>query len=55
MGEGGGQRVLPIPFYLLELLVGLVQAFVFMLLTAVYTGVICMHDDERTEGSIIRM
>jgi F-type H+-transporting ATPase subunit a len=38
--------VLPIPFYLLELLVGFVQAVVFMLLTAVFTGVICMHDDD---------
>jgi F-type H+-transporting ATPase subunit a len=38
--------VLPIPFYLLELLVGFVQAIVFMLLTAVFTGVICMHDDD---------
>jgi F-type H+-transporting ATPase subunit a len=38
--------LLPIPFYLLELLVGFVQAIVFMLLTAVFTGVICMHDDD---------
>jgi F-type H+-transporting ATPase subunit a len=38
--------VLPIPFYLLELLVGFVQAIVFMLLTAVFTGVICMHDED---------
>ena len=37
--------VLPIPFYFMELLVGLVQALVFMLLTAVFTGVICMHDE----------
>ena len=29
--------LLPIPFYFLELLVGLVQAMVFMLLTAVFT------------------
>lgn len=38
--------ILPIPFYFLELLVGLVQALVFMLLTAVFTMLICMHDDE---------
>jgi F-type H+-transporting ATPase subunit a len=38
--------VLPIPFYFMELLVGIVQALVFMLLTAVFTGVICMHDEE---------
>jgi F-type H+-transporting ATPase subunit a len=36
--------LLPIPFYLLELLVGLVQALVFMLLTAVFTMLICQHE-----------
>ena len=30
----------------MELLVGLVQALVFMLLTAVFTMLICMHDDD---------
>jgi F-type H+-transporting ATPase subunit a len=34
-----------IPFYFLELLVGLVQALVFMLLTAVFTLLICQHED----------
>lgn len=38
--------LLPIPFYFLELLVGLVQALVFMLLTAVFTLLICQHDDD---------
>jgi F-type H+-transporting ATPase subunit a len=38
--------LLPIPFYFLELLVGVVQALVFMLLTAVFTMLICMHDEE---------
>jgi F-type H+-transporting ATPase subunit a len=42
--------LLPIPFYLLELLVGFVQAIVFMLLTAVFTGVICMHDEEQAKA-----
>lgn len=37
--------LLPIPFYLMELLVGVVQAIVFMLLTAGFTAVICMHED----------
>jgi F-type H+-transporting ATPase subunit a len=41
--------LLPVPFYFLELLVGFVQAIVFMLLTAVFTGVICLHDDEAHE------
>jgi len=35
-----------IPFYLLELLVGLVQALVFMLLTAVFTLLICQHHEQ---------
>jgi F-type H+-transporting ATPase subunit a len=38
--------LLPVPFYFLELLVGLVQALVFMLLTAVFTLLICQHEDE---------
>ena len=37
---------LPIPFYFMELLVGFVQALVFMLLTAVFTMLICAHDEE---------
>jgi F-type H+-transporting ATPase subunit a len=38
--------LLPIPFYFLELLVGLVQALVFMLLTAVFTLLICQQEEE---------
>jgi F-type H+-transporting ATPase subunit a len=38
--------LLPVPFYFMELLVGVVQALVFTLLTAVFTMLICMHDDE---------
>jgi F-type H+-transporting ATPase subunit a len=38
--------LLPVPFYFLELLVGLVQAFVFMLLTTVFTALICTHEEE---------
>jgi F-type H+-transporting ATPase subunit a len=38
--------LLPIPFYFLELLVGLVQALVFMLLTAVFTLLICQREQE---------
>ena len=37
--------LLPIPFYFMELLVGLVQALVFMLLTAVFTLLMCQHED----------
>ena len=35
-----------LPFYLLETLVGLIQALVFVLLTAVYIGLICNHEEE---------
>lgn len=38
--------VVPVPFYFLELLIGLVQALVFTLLAAVYIGLICNHGDE---------
>jgi F-type H+-transporting ATPase subunit a len=38
--------LLPIPFYFLELLMGLVQALVFMLLTAVFTLLICQHEEQ---------
>lgn len=38
--------VVPVPFYFLELLIGLVQALVFTLLTAVYIGLICNHGDD---------
>jgi len=40
--------LLPIPFYFLELLVGLVQALVFMLLTAVFTLLMCQPHEEPT-------
>jgi F-type H+-transporting ATPase subunit a len=37
--------LIPIPFYFLEVLVALVQALVFMLLTAVFTLLICQHEE----------
>ena len=37
--------LLPVPFYFMELMVGLVQALVFMLLTAVFTLLICHHEE----------
>ncbi len=37
--------LIPVPFYFMELLVGLVQALVFMLLTAVFTLLICQHEE----------
>jgi F-type H+-transporting ATPase subunit a len=38
--------LISVPFYFLELLVGLVQALVFMLLTAVFTLLICQHEEK---------
>ena len=35
----------------MELLVGLVQAMVFMLLTAVFTLLICQHHEERRRSA----
>jgi F-type H+-transporting ATPase subunit a len=35
-----------VPFYFLELLVGVVQALVFMLLTAVFTLLMCQHHEK---------
>jgi F-type H+-transporting ATPase subunit a len=43
--------LIPIPFYLLEVLVGLIQALVFMLLTAVFTLQVCMHDEDEQKHS----
>jgi F-type H+-transporting ATPase subunit a len=43
--------LLPVPFYFLELLVGLVQALVFMLLTAVFTLLICQHEEHPSAAS----
>lgn len=37
--------ILPVPFYFMEVLIGLVQALVFMLLISVYLGLICNHDE----------
>lgn len=38
--------VVPVPFYMLEVLIGFVQALVFTLLVAVYIGLICNHESE---------
>jgi F-type H+-transporting ATPase subunit a len=37
--------LLPVPFYLMEVLVGLIQALVFMLLSSVFVMLICSHED----------
>ena len=42
--------ILPIPFYFLEVLVGFVQALVFMLLTAVFTMLIAEHQEGPEHG-----
>jgi len=38
--------LLPLPFYFYELLVGIVQAFVFCLLCTVFTSMMCRHEEE---------
>jgi F-type H+-transporting ATPase subunit a len=43
--------LVPIPFYFLELLMGLVQALVFMLLTAVFTMLMCQHEESQPVAS----
>jgi F-type H+-transporting ATPase subunit a len=43
--------LLPVPFYFMELMVGLVQALVFMLLTAVFTLLICQHEEAGPAGA----
>ncbi len=42
--------IIPIPFYFMELLVGIVQAMVFMLLTAVFTLLIAQHQPGPERG-----
>ena len=42
--------LIPVPFYFMELLVGIVQALVFMLLTAVFTLLICSHEEGHEGG-----
>jgi F-type H+-transporting ATPase subunit a len=37
--------LLPVPFYLMEVLVGLIQALVFTLLSAVFVMLICSHEE----------
>jgi len=42
--------LVPLPFYFMELIVGLVQALVFMLLTAIFTNLMCAHADDHAHG-----
>jgi F-type H+-transporting ATPase subunit a len=44
--RNAASALLPVPFYFFEILVGLVQALVFMLLTAVFTALILPHENE---------
>jgi len=43
--------LVPIPFYFLELLMGLVQALVFTLLTAVFTMLMCQHEGDGSSAA----
>jgi F-type H+-transporting ATPase subunit a len=42
----------PIPFYFMEVLVGVVQALVFMLLTAIFTMLIAQHDQGQEHAPV---
>lgn len=42
--------ILPVPFYFLELLIGVLQAFVFALLCAVYLNLSTSHDEQEAEN-----
>ncbi|NBR84281.1 MAG: ATP synthase F0 subunit A [Verrucomicrobia bacterium] len=42
--------IIPLPFYFLELLVGIVQALVFTLLTAVFTSLMCSAHGHEEHG-----
>lgn len=44
---------LPVLFYFLEMLIGLVQALVFTLLVSVYIGLVCNHGDSAGEGHAV--
>lgn len=43
--------LVPIPFYFLELIMGLVQALVFTLLTAVFTMLMCQHEEQASPAA----
>ena len=43
--------LLPLPIYFMEILVGFVQALVFMLLTAVFTLLICQPEEHPASTS----
>jgi F-type H+-transporting ATPase subunit a len=47
--------LIPIPFIFLELLMGLVQAMVFMLLSAVFTLLMCQHEEEHAPAPKIEI
>jgi F-type H+-transporting ATPase subunit a len=44
-----GKVLLPLPFYFMELLVGILQAMVFTLLTSVYIKLSTEHDEHGEE------
>lgn len=50
MGGPAFGWLLALPFYGMEILVGMVQALVFMLLTAVFTLLICTHEEHPDHG-----
>jgi F-type H+-transporting ATPase subunit a len=45
--------LIPLPFYFLEFLVAIIQAFVFTLLVSVYIGLVCNHAGHESKGEIL--
>lgn len=51
LAPGVASWLIPIPFYFLEIMVGIVQALVFFLLTSVFTLLICEEGEEGHESA----
>lgn len=46
--------LIPLPFYFLEFLIAIIQAFVFTLLVSVYIGLVCNHDDHEQHDEFLQ-
>lgn len=45
---------IPLPFYFLEFLIAIIQAFVFTLLVSVYIGLVCNHDEHEQHDEFLQ-
>lgn len=46
--------LIPLPFYFLEFLIAIIQAFVFTLLVSVYIGLVCNHGDHEQHDEFLQ-